>query len=250
MILQNPPDKATTTHDLFDVSMFEIDKEKGMINLTKIAKAFEKRLDVWLKSQSTQEFINAMDDLTLNGGSCLTSENGKGTWATRDVAIEFAQWINPKFKVFCIKKLDELFQTGKTQLAPPKEMSRKELAEWILEAENEKERLQLEVQTLAPKAESYERLMSSDELLTMEETAKVLSQQKGKTIGRNRLFAFLKRLNVLKSDNVPYQSYIDRGYFKLIVSTWTDPENNKEHINFKTNCTTRGLEWLSKMSIV
>ena len=138
-------------------------------------------------------------------------------------------------------------QSPKSQI---ENLTRKDLALWLVEAENEKERLQLEVQTLAPKAEIYERLMSSDELLTMAETAKVLSQKKGKTIGQNRLFAFLKEKRVLKSDNVPYQSYIDSGYFKLIVSTWTDPENNKERMNFKTNCTVRGLEWLSKMSII
>ena len=208
MILQNPPDKATTTHDLFDISMFEIDTEKGMINLTKIAKAFDKRLDVWLKSQSIQDFINAMDDLTPNGGSCLTTENGKGTWATRDVAIEFAQWISTPFKVFCIKKLDELFQTGRTQL---REYSHKELLQMQLASLEANERLQLQVGELAPKADYCDKVLQSETLIN----TTVVAKEYGMSAIRFNQLLHAKGVVYKSGDTwVLYSKYENKGYMK------------------------------------
>lgn len=37
-------------------------------------------------------------------------------------------------------------------------------------------------------------------------------------IGRNKLYAFLRNKGVLRSNNVPYQRYVDAGYFKLVES--------------------------------
>ena len=37
-------------------------------------------------------------------------------------------------------------------------------------------------------------------------------------LGRNRLFQFLRSLKILMKNNEPYQSYVDRGWFKIIVT--------------------------------
>jgi hypothetical protein len=102
-----------------DMSIFEVDKEKGMVNLTKIAKTCERELSDWLRADKTRELISAMDDeLTPNGGSCIVAENGNCTWGSREIALDLAMWVSPRFKVWCIKALDELFQTGKVELKP------------------------------------------------------------------------------------------------------------------------------------
>jgi phage antirepressor YoqD-like protein len=253
---------SSNTHAVaFDPSMFEIDKEKGMVNLTRIAKAFDKRLDVYLKTQETKELIEALNtELTPNGGSCILTENGKGTWANQELTLDFAQWISVKFKVFCIKHLKRLFNEGSTSLVPPKpsELSRLDILNLAMEAEKEKlalqaanEQLEMKVGELAPKAESYERFMSSDEAFTMEICAKILSGRKGKTIGRNTLFAFLRDKGILqngeKNKNIPYQKYIDRGYFNVISRTWTDPETQKEHINYEILVYPKGLDYIYKV---
>ena len=103
-----------------DMSIFEVDKEKGMVNLTKIAKACDVRLDVWLKANKTQDFISAMDEaFTPNGvnGKCITVIQGgesseQGTWGSRELALDFAMWISPRFKVWCIKVLNQILKTG------------------------------------------------------------------------------------------------------------------------------------------
>ena len=39
-------------------------------------------------------------------------------------------------------------------------------------------------------------------------------------IGRNRLFCWLRKNQILMSDNLPYQRYIDRGYFVVKESVF------------------------------
>ena len=50
---------VNNNNSLFDTSVFEIDEAKGMVNLTRIAKAFDKRIDAWKALQATKEFITA-----------------------------------------------------------------------------------------------------------------------------------------------------------------------------------------------
>jgi phage antirepressor YoqD-like protein len=132
----------------FDVSILEIDTESNMVNLTRIAKHFGKNVKDWSRNKGTQEFLDAYQ--AFNGDrqillSVRGFETEQGTWAVRQVAIEFAQWISPAFKVFCIQKLDELFQTGKTEI---KTVSKKELAYMLIESETAREMAEEQVRLL------------------------------------------------------------------------------------------------------
>jgi phage antirepressor YoqD-like protein len=40
---------------------------------------------------------------------------------------------------------------------------------------------------------------------------------KYKAYGRNMIYAILRDTNIFRHDNEPYQSYVDRGYFKMIM---------------------------------
>ena len=63
--------KSIITTKAFDISIFEIDQEKGMVNLTKIAAHFNKEVSNWLKSKATKEFLRefALENPDLpNGG--------------------------------------------------------------------------------------------------------------------------------------------------------------------------------------
>jgi phage antirepressor YoqD-like protein len=48
----------------------------------------------------------------------------------------------------------------------------------------------------------------------VEDMAKIIIN-KGKMIGRNRLFKFLREEKVLRKNNIPYQTYMERGWFKV-----------------------------------
>jgi anti-repressor protein len=84
-----------------------------------------------------------------------------------------------------------------------------EALEALVETEKDRLRLQEQVQELAPKAEAYSVLLSGSNAQTIAQVAKALGT------GRNRLFKFLREKKVLMKNNLPYQEYLERGYFKV-----------------------------------
>lgn len=106
---------------------------------------------------------------------------------------------------------------------------------WI-EEEQERQRLASSVKELTPKAEFFDAVADSTDLMAMGEAAKTL-----KRVGRNTLFKLLKKHKVLDSENIPYQRYCDTGYFKVIESTY-----GNGCIGLTTKVTQRGLDWLRK----
>lgn len=99
----------------------------------------------------------------------------------------------------------------------------------------EKERLALEhkVDVLQPKADVYDAVMSSSNTFSMAHTAQIIDV---KNMGRNKLMALLRKERVLKSDNTPYQSYINRGWFKVqVTNTISGPKS-------VTKTTAKGIE--------
>ena len=106
---------------------------------------------------------------------------------------------------------------------------------WI-EEEQERQRLASSVKELTPKAEFFDAVADSTDLMAMGEAAKTL-----KRVGRNTLFKLLKKHKVLDSENIPYQRYCDAGYFKVIESTY-----GNGCIGLTTKVTQRGLDWLRK----
>ncbi|MCW1675667.1 phage antirepressor KilAC domain-containing protein [Campylobacter jejuni] len=84
--------------------------------------------------------------------------------------------------------------------------------------------------------EAFETLMSSNDLIDFLEFSKIVK------IGRTTLFSKLRQLRILMSDNMPYQEYITRGYFKCVENTFT--QNNIKRIYIKTMITAKGQDYL------
>lgn len=93
-----------------------------MVNATEMAKMFKKRTDVYLKTQSTKELIRELE-LTPNGGSSyekvLENRGHMGMWFCEDLAIDFAMWLDVKFRVWVCKTIREMVrnQTKKVKKA-------------------------------------------------------------------------------------------------------------------------------------
>ena len=67
---------------------------------------------------------------------------------------------------------------------------------------------------LTAKNETWVRVSESDESIEMSAVAKILNY---KGLGRNKIFEILRDMKVLRYNNEPYQEYIERGYFDVIV---------------------------------
>jgi len=74
----------------------------------------------------------------------------------------------------------------------------------------------------------------------MKDAAKIVG------IGSRKLFAFLREQRVLDKANVPYQKYIDQGYFKVQKGSWMHHECGIQYYS-RTVVTNNGIHWLSKL---
>lgn len=84
-----------------------------------------------------------------------------------------------------------------------------EALEALLSAEKEKEILSTKLVEQQPKVEFAETVQGAAESVSVGEYAKLIN------FGRNRLFKWLRASKILDKNNVPYQTFVNRGYFKL-----------------------------------
>ena len=68
-----------------------------------------------------------------------------------------------------------------------------------------------------------------------------------KNVGRNTLFDILRKQGILQPNNIPYQRYVDNGYFRVIESKWNDYVTGDVKISFKTVVYQKGIEYIAKM---
>ncbi len=70
-----------------------------------------------------------------------------------------------------------------------------------------------------PLVEFANQVANTENLIDMNAMAK-LAIEENIPIGRNRLFRWLRKNKILMSGNLPYQRYIDRGYFVVKESVF------------------------------
>ena len=89
---------------------------------------------------------------------------------------------------------------------------------------------------------------NEDDSIDMGTMAKLLANKgfkiDGKNIGRNTLFEFLRNSNILMNDNLPYQTYINRGYF--IVVEYTMYNKREPKLCRQTLVTGKGQLYITK----
>lgn len=101
--------------------------------------------------------------------------------------------------------------------------------------------LRAQIADAQPKIEFFDSVTSSKDAIDMKDAAKVLNIG----IGRNTLFQKLRDLGILMENKTPYQTYIDRGYFRVIESRWVTPQGETK-ISLKTVVYQRGLDYILK----
>lgn len=94
---------------------------------------------------------------------------------------------------------------------------------------------QLELQK--PKVDFADHVTDSDNAIDMGTFAKY-AQKQGITMGRNTLFKWLRDQGVLMDNNVPYQRYLNAGWFKVIELTYNT--GSGQYTNPKTLVTGKG----------
>lgn len=111
-----------------------------------------------------------------------------------------------------------------------------------IELKNEREqrkRLETERLRLLPKADFHDAVSASSDNLTIQKAAKILGT------GELRLFQFLRDQKVFMANNQPYQEYLDRGYFRVLLKSRRF--DGEDHIYTQTVITAKGMPWLRKL---
>ena len=113
----------------------------------------------------------------------------------------------------------------------------------LKEEMKKRKELEKKVEEQQPKVEFYNDVTGSDTTAEIGTVAKVLNF---KSVGRNTLFDILRRQGILQRDNMPFQTYVDRGYFRVVESKWNAP-NGDVKVNYKTVVYQKGIEYISKV---
>jgi phage antirepressor YoqD-like protein len=251
---------------------FQLGNGDVMVNATEMAKGFDKNPSQFFRTENRSEFIhilgkrlkinhqpnftneifNSARDVQIKypelvvvkqGGNDLTNT---GIWFHEDLALEFARWLSPAFAIWCNDKIKELIKNGYTKLDS---ITRKDLAKMLFEAEEEKERLELEKheleiqnKILKPKAELMDKVVDTDELMDIGQVAKVLKLP----FGRNKLFEKLRSDGIFfKNRNEPKQEFVEKGLFFLKINL-IERDNHEPFTVLKTLVSKKGLVFLSK----
>ena len=104
--------------------------------------------------------------------------------------------------------------------------------------------LETKIEEMQPKADFYDDVADSNNTCDMQTVAKTLNF---KGVGRNNLFEILRDNKILQYDNIPYQKYVDRGWFRLIETKYHDKKTSEPRINFKTVVFQKGIEKISNL---
>ena len=111
-------------------------------------------------------------------------------------------------------------------------------------ADQYEQRLKLEAKARedAPKVEFFESVAESKDAVEMKAVSSTLNYV---AVGRNKLFAILREQQVLQSNNIPYQKYIDAGYFRTIETKKNC--GTEVRIFIKTLVYQKGLDYIRKL---
>ncbi len=103
-------------------------REDGYINLTKMAQANDKKINDYLRLDSTKAFLYELSTVTgipASGKNALiqihkggNNKNTQGTWGHPQVAINCGQWCSAEFAVLVSGWVVEWMRTGQNPIAP------------------------------------------------------------------------------------------------------------------------------------
>ncbi|MEA1972889.1 MAG: phage regulatory protein/antirepressor Ant [Candidatus Cloacimonadota bacterium] len=154
---------------------------------------------------------------------------------TKKGILQITARYDAKTRMLLIDKIEEL---ENNQL--PKNYI--ESLEKLLESEKEKQLLLTENNKMKPKADFFDAVADSKTAIEMGKVAKVLGI---KGYGRNNLFEFLRNAGILRNNNEPYQTYVDRGYFRVVEQKYNT--NGETRISIKTLVYQKGLDYIRKL---
>lgn len=195
----------------------------------------EKRFSAWFETNS-QNFIEG-EDFTSVLTSTVVNNGAERELQDYALSVDMAKHICLMSRTEKGKEVRQyLIDLEKAWNTPEQVMARA-----LKLADNTIANLKLTVAEMKPKADFFDAVADSKSAIPMNEVAKVLGVR---GYGRNNLFEFLRDEGILDRNNIPYQRYVDCGWFRVIEQAYT--KNGEKHINFKTLVYQKGVDAIRK----
>lgn len=176
------------------------------------------------------EDVAKRDTLTKGGTQQLTFVTESGMYALilgskLPQAKQFKHWVTSEV-------LPSIRKTGSYSV---EQLSRKQLALMVVQAEEEKERLALEnkhqaeiIEEQKSKVVFADAVIGSENNILIRDLAKLICQN-GYEIGEIRLYRWLRENKYLTLENKPMQRYVEQGLFYIEEGTHTEKGVMKSH---------------------
>lgn len=163
-----------------------------------------------------------------NAGEKFLTESGvyKLVFKSRKPSAErFSDWVTDEVLPSIRKHGAYMTQeTLEKALTSPDFLIR--LATKLKEEQEARKQAEFKLEEQEPLVAFANKVSDSSNLIDMGKLAKLLNDEHIK-IGRNKLFQWLREQKTLMKNNIPYQRYIDSGYFQIKESTFKTPYGEK-----------------------
>lgn len=187
----------------------------------------------------------------LQGAQLLTPESQESNFdhkgntyrewrlAKRDSYLLVAR-LSPEFTAHLVDRWQELEGSQESQVALPDFSDPVAAARAWADAEEAKQRAVASLEAARPAVEFADRVALADKGVKLGNFAKTIG------IGPRKIFGILRDLRILMAGgerhNLPYQQYIDRGYFNVRQGTYE--ANGETRIGHTPLVTGKGERWL------
>ena len=234
--------------DLFNQELVQEKNGELLVSSLVIAK------NVSYKHRAVIQLINSykidFEELGALHLKCIGT-NGTNTYKTwydlneNQVTFLLQLMKNNEYTVKFKLTLTKAFSMMKSKLQENTFLIPRTFSEALLLASKQAEQIEKQNQLLLeqkPKVDFFEAVTGSKDTIDIGTVAKVLN----KKIGRNKLFEILRDKNILMASNMPYQKFIDCGYFRVIETKYNKPDGST-HIGFKTLVYQKGVNYINKI---
>jgi len=203
----------------------------------------------WLRLKNTQDLVA---ELTVSGipgtqqiQPLAVMQGGllQGTYVVKELVYAYAMWISPAFHLKVIRAYDAMV-TAPPALNPAN-LSRLQLIELAMQAEQERLAIEAKLAIAAPKAEALDRIASADGSLCLTDAAKELQVRPKDLIGYLSSNHWIyKRAG--GTNWIGYQDRIQSGVLEHKSVVLIDSEG-RERIRDQVRVTAKGLARLSEL---
>lgn len=216
--------------DTQTVSARELHKQVG--STERFSSWFERQLQFGFVENEDYTTVKVLTEVQNNGG---TQER---ELIDHNLSVDMAKHICMVQRTEKAKEVRQyLIDLEKAWNTPEQVMARA-----LKLADKTIDNLKQQVLEMKPKADFFDTVADSKTAISMNEVAKVLNI---KGYGRNNLFEFLRENKVLDKWNVPYQRYVDNGWFRVIEQHYQ--KNGEPIVTTKTLVYQKGVDGIRKM---